>query len=117
VDDFDLFLEEVGVSRELMLSTMEKMPPPLPRDSSEKYYLASSPVHGTGVYASENVDGFIGRLWEDNYWYEAGRFLNHSPTPNCRPLLVEGVMILIGEANQDEELLVNYRDIREVLSD
>lgn len=115
-DDFQLFLQEIGLTQEDLDEALPKMPPPLPRDPSEKYYVADSAVQGLGVFASEDVDGFIGRMWDDGDWYEAGRYLNHSPSPNCRPIKVDGVVILIGEAKADEELFVNYRDVREILS-
>lgn len=115
-DDFTKFLKETGLTVEQMEEAARHLPPSLPPDPNEHYYVASSDIHGEGVFAKYDVDGFIGVMWSDHEWYHAGRYANHSATPNCRPLLTDGVMILIGKADKDEELTVDYRDVKEILS-
>lgn len=115
MDDYLLFLAELGLTQEIMDAITPLLPKPLPRDPAELYYLDDSEVHGTGVFASEDVDGFIGRMWADGEWYEAGRYLNHMKLPNTEPMMVDGVMILVGTAQKGDELFVNYRDVKECL--
>lgn len=116
-NDFLLFLEETGLTLADVDNAIKHLPTPLPADPREHYYIGQSDIHGKGVMANAAVDGFVGVMWSDEEWYEAGRYINHSPTPNGRPLLTEGVMILIATADQDEEITVDYRDVREILSE
>lgn len=115
VSDFTKFLEESGLSEESMEEAVASLPSPLSPDSHDHYYVGPSPIHGQGVFARRDVDGFIGILWTDSDWYEAARYINHSNHPNCYPLRLEDATLLIGKAIENEELTVDYRDFREIL--
>lgn len=108
MDDFDKFLQEMGLTHEDLENV--EIPKPLKKHPLEPYYIGASGVHGEGAFALEDIDGFVGRLWENGEWYELGRYANHG-YPNCIPQRVGDVIILIGKVKKGEEILVDYRDI------
>lgn len=115
MDDYLKFLEEVGLTEEDMEKTMATLPPPVPAAERERYYVAESEINGMGVFAKEDVEGLIGIMLDGQEWHEAGRYANHSTTPNAFPVKAGTALLMVGRASKDEELTVNYRDVRRVL--
>lgn len=110
-DDWQLFLEEIGLTQEQLDAAVPTLEQPLV-EQGVPYYLAPSQTHGMGIFALHDIDGVVGKLMKGDKWYVAGRYANHSATPNTIPIKGKDEIIMYGLANKDEELTLDYRHMR-----
>lgn len=85
--------------------------------NNDALWIAPSPIGSLGVFANANMPE--GTQWvacEGNIKYICGRFINHSPAPNCefRYAGNKVVCVLIKPVARNEELFVNYRKNAEI---
>ena len=118
-NDYLKFLQEVGLTQEQVDAAFALCENYITRNDSDKYKLATSEIHGTGVVASESVPQgtTIGTLREGNSWTEAGRYMNHAQLPNTT-LVADGKyldIVTTASVASGEELTVNYREVRKAL--
>jgi len=83
----------------------------------EYLYLDKSNIHGIGVYSSVFVDNsFKWLAGRNTVKYLCGRFLNHSPDPNCEFIYdtgldhLEAYCVPLRLIEPGEELTVDYFD-------
>jgi hypothetical protein len=78
--------------------------------------LCDSPIEGKGLFAAEKIEkGFICPARIGNQRTQAGRFVNHSPTPNCEMRIIprQGssiVLVALEDIEPDTELTTDYRN-------
>jgi len=88
--------------------------------NSENYYLSPSPIHGIGFFAGQRFEIgseiLIARI--DDKRTEAGRFVNHSESPNAEMRYVGANIYLFAlkEINKGEEITTSYKATVEKLS-
>lgn len=75
-------------------------------------------VGGLGVFARSQLllrDTLLAR--GGTVWTQIGRFTNHSLKPNAKAILDKGNLyfLLLDDVQQGREILVNYRQVREVM--
>ena len=109
---FDDFLEECGLTQEDIALAKTKAGVPLTEDSP-RYEVRESDIDGLGVFALQDLDGDVGKFKSDE-WYTLGRYTNHSATPNCKCFLLNDTLILKGKVSKDEEITVDYFQVREM---
>lgn len=113
MNDFSAFLEEIGLTQAQMDAAAASMPRPLSRMDAEDYFVAPSEIQGFGCFALKDIDGLIGRLRTGDDWHEAGRFINHSPTPNATASMQGGNMVAHGKVARGDEITLDYRQVRD----
>lgn len=113
-DDWNKFLEELGLTQETMDEAAKTLPTPI-KEEDPSYFVSDSPIGGKGVFAKKDMNGFLGKLRSGNDWYVAGRYANHSPTPNAIPVRFGDELAMVGEVKKGEEITLNYRDVRKLL--
>lgn len=112
MNDFSSFLEEIGLTQAQMDAAAASMPRPLSRLDSEDYFVSLSEIEGLGCFAAVDIDGLVGRLRTGDDWHEAGRFINHSGTPNACASMDGANMIAQGKIARGEEITLDYRQVR-----
>lgn len=113
-DDFDAFLLEIGVTPEQMAAAKAGMPTPAKSEESEPFTMKTSPIEGVGCFATQDISGRIGKLWQGGEWYVAGRYINHSPDPNAVATMEGGAMFAYGNVTSGDEITLNYRQVRQL---
>lgn len=113
MSDFHAFLAEIGLTQAQMDAAAASMPRPLPRMETEDYFVSQSEIDGFGCFAAKDIDGLIGRLRTGDDWHEAGRFINHSPTPNAVASMQDGNMVAHGKVARGDEITLDYRQVRD----
>jgi len=112
MSDFDAFLSEIGLTQAQMDAAAASMPRPLGRMDAEDYFVSLSEIEGLGCFAAVDIDGLIGRLRTGDSWHDAGRFINHSATPNARASMDGANMVAHGKIARGEEITLDYRQVR-----
>ena len=111
--DYAKFLAQIGMTQERMDSIVKNETDLIPMPSGIDLELKPSRRHGMGLFTTRAFakDEVIcpGRI--NGHRTPAGRFINHSPEPNVKPVKIEDdihalAMRYIGIG---EELLVDYR--------
>ena len=117
--DFELFLEEEGLTQEALSEIEKTLPAPMRRQSNETYEVRDSTIQGKGVFLTEDgqVLDAVGVLCFGQVWTELGRYTNHSGTPNTKPVSIDGVihLIIAEDTPAGTELTVDYRAVRDAL--
>lgn len=113
--DFLRFLGEMGLSQRQMDAAAARFPRPLPREPGEQYEIRRSPIHGNGCFATAAMDGLIGKLRTGDQWHEAGRYINHSASPNARAVMEKRVLVAYGVVPEGAEVTLDYRQVRDLL--
>ncbi len=119
--DYELFLKECGLTAEQVERARRDVPYTAFDWRSELVglYLGDSLIEGTGVYTEQPLPHGIslGAAYLESTWTALGRFMNHSPDPNTRPVAFEGglLFVTIKDIGPDEELTCNYRDVKEII--
>lgn len=113
MSDFHAFLAEIGLTQAQMDAAAASMPRPLSRMEDEDYFVSQSEIDGFGCFAAKDIDGLIGRLRTGDDWHEAGRFINHSPTPNATASMQGGNMVAHGKVARGDEITLDYRQVRD----
>ena len=80
-----------------------------------KFYVADSPIHGKGVFASADFAKYqivaLARIGTNRT--PIGRFANHAFTPNCRFISYGGKDLYLqamADLSAGDELTVHYKD-------
>ena len=118
-NDYLAFLQEVGLDEKAVNEAYSLVTEVLPRYEDDPYEIRDSAIHGLGVTLTraQAKDTYAGTLRVGDTWTEAGRYMNHSATPNTY-LVQNGqfIDILLAESlSEGEELTVDYRDVRKLL--
>lgn len=86
-------------------------------DSNDPIEVKPSNIHGLGVFATKTIKKgakiALARL--DNSRTIAGRYTNHSDSPNSEPVIEDnkGFFFSLEEIKKGSEITVNYRDVRD----
>jgi hypothetical protein len=109
--DFKDFIKSIGITdKDLDRASSEC---PYCQNPMEGLTVSESLIDGNGIFSlkqfSENNE--IGVLFRNDGWTLAGRFMNHSKTPNSRVSIIEGNMVCIANQTIDigEEITLDYR--------
>jgi hypothetical protein len=108
-EDFVAFLAEEG----LTMVDIEAA------KAAEKFSLKPSPIEGLGAFANHNFadNEIIDVMLFNGTFTTLGRYMNHSPFPNTRPVAVSNGSVFQAATaiRAGEELTVDYRSVRELL--
>lgn len=113
-NDYQVFLEEMGLTQEMMDKAAATMPPPLVEEEAT-YYVAESNINNLGVFAGEDCRGIVALLKSPEGWYVAGRYANHSAEPSVIPVKLGDLLLAYGKLNKDQEITLDYRHVRSLL--
>lgn len=117
-DDYKLFLTQIGLNQiemdKIAAITHDLM------DMPKEFFteLRPSKIHGDGLFAVKSF-----KMWEvvcpcrlDGKRTPGGRFVNHSHKNNLMPIKIGNDIYAVASQDiyQDEELLLNYRDMMSV---
>lgn len=111
--DYELFLGQIGMSQEQMDTVVQIQHDLIPMPTGNDVELRPSRIHGRGLFAlREFRSGEVvcpGRL--GGCRTPAGRFTNHSPNPNIKPVLKgdDIYAVALRHIQANEEILVDYR--------
>jgi len=121
-DDFALMLQESGIAPETAraVSENEKDQVPMPREWQPVVTLRESCIEGKGLFLNLSVDtgSVVAPARIDGKRTPAGRYVNHSASPNCKYVKIEnGDIYLVAKrsiagcsgGSHGEELTVDYR--------
>ena len=113
-NDHDLFLHEFGISDDLERAVMSYTGD-LDLTEIDGVRLGSSEIHGEGTFATKHFKSpyCVGHSILRNQRTILGRYMNHSPEPNCIPVMAsDGILVVvINDVCEGDELLINYRDV------
>lgn len=120
-EDFDVMLKDLGVTAEQvrMESEIEEDIIPFPLGSF-KVQVSSSQIEGKGLFATSNIKqgDLVAPASLNGKRTPAGRFTNHSPTPNAEFVLLANNDIVLAAlidiegckgGELGEEITINYR--------
>lgn len=120
-NDYKKLLSEIGMSEEQVLEQV-KVDDLIDFDTPNQLRVTYSTIEGVGLFTTVPIESntYICKARIKGRRTPAGRYTNHSPTPNCKVVLLEnGDMALVSITNIDgclggsvgTELTVNYRDV------
>ena len=117
-DDYLAFLAELDITQEFLDALME-LPTLYDTTWNTDIKLLPSPIHGIGLFAGLGVASgdFIAVARVKGNRYTAGRFTNHSPTPNAKFVRTpQGDLFLeaLEDVPKDTEFTIDYRQAAEV---
>ena len=127
--DFDALLQDIGFTAELVRKQSEEASDQIPfPPGSYKVKVGPSSIEGSGLIAtgSFGVGEFIAPARIDSFRTPAGRYTNHSKTPNAEMrLMFNGDISLVSlrcisgcmGGNDGEEITVDYRQALAVNSE
>ena len=111
--DVKLLTSDLGYTDKSMLKLIESEDVAL--DNNWDVYLCESAINGTGLFAGSKfvIGDFIAPMRIEAKRSIAGRYTNHSLTPNSKPKLVDGVLSLMCKKIilEHEEITCNYREV------
>lgn len=119
-EDYHNFLDEYGLNesfvRKLSESSVDQIPMP---EGFENIYVSESKINGLGLFSFADVKaGYLlcpARI--NGFRTPAGRYTNHSPTPNAIFTAMEGdnlSLLAIKNIAADEEITIDYRQAMEI---
>ena len=116
MNDFDLYLKEIGFTNQQLLDWMEYHDKYyLIEVESDVYYKAPSKIQGQGIFANKCIlkNEVIGEVIINNKRTTLTRYMNHSVNPNVIFKIINNqtIGIALKEIKKDKELLVNYRHL------
>jgi SET domain len=113
-NDFSLFLSEFKITANEMDKIVQIESDLIPMPNGHFVELKDSNLHGKGLFVTKpfDKDEQIAPMRLDGKRTPAGRYINHSPRPNCKPIKIGDDMFVVADKfiNVGEELLLNYRD-------
>lgn len=119
-DDFQDFLNEIGVTQEQMDAAALTMPKPIDIDGDRRHRVLPSTIEGLGVVSGGyfKAGDRVCTLMTSGKWTVCGRYMNHDLNPNIKAAADTGVLvgIAIREINEGDEFTLNYRQIKDALS-
>ncbi len=115
--DYQLFLSEYGLSDALVIKDMNVVPCDVEKSPGAGVVLGISRLHGTGVFALQEYKAgeYVCLTKRDGQKEPAGRYMNHSKTPNVLSVRLHArddgdiIAIALRDINAGDEILVNYR--------
>ena len=111
--DFALFLREYGLCRNAVDAVAMSNGDLVPSPDDPVFSVRPSPIHGQGLFTEHAL--FAGTLLAARIGGKrtaAGRYSNHSPTPNTQMMgLTSGDLLLVAlrDIAADEEITLDYR--------
>lgn len=111
--DFALFLEQMGMSQEEMDAVVQVESDLMPMPHGVGVEIRKSMIHGDGLFATRRFKlGEVvcpGRI--DGKRTPGGRFINHSISPNVKPVKQGDNIfaVAIADIQENEEITVDYR--------
>jgi len=120
-NDYSKLLFEIGMSEE-QVQAQVNIDDLVDFDTPNQLRVTYSTIDGVGLFTTIPVEAntYICKARIEGRRTPAGRYTNHSPTPNCKMVLLEnGDMALVSITSIDgclgggvgTELTVNYRDV------
>lgn len=115
IDDYQLMLEDMGVTEEYLRDLSEK------EDDYKEIELnlveiKDSVIEGKGMFTKEPIKkgSKVGIANIDKKRTQLGRYTNHSGTPNTEAKVNIDKLVFISKKNIDidQEITVDYRDVR-----
>lgn len=87
-EDYQLFLSQYGYTQERVEAEMAAEPVGAFPDGTYRVVISDSPIHGKGLFATGKIAAGepIVLATFNGVRTPAGRYTNHSPTPNARPV-------------------------------
>lgn len=116
---YKLFIADVGISESDVQSQVQNKED-FESVYSENYYLAQSPIHGTGFFANKQFKAgdkiLVARIGDKRT--EAGRFVNHSESPNAEMRYSGSNIYLFAleDIKNGQEVTTSYRETVEKLT-
>lgn len=114
LNSYDRFLDAHGLDEDQMLAAKELVAEPY-TEATDLYVVGPSAIQGQGIIAAMDVDGVVGTFIDGDEWYTLGRYMNHSPTPNCRVEIYNNTLRVRGKAKQGDELCVDYFQVKDMM--
>lgn len=119
-DDYAAFLDEYGLTQELVTRLVENQSDQIPMPASvDALERRTSPIHGFGMFARRDfAEGELiapARIGEKRT--PAGRYLNHSGIPNCRFVALPNGDLMAHAClpiRRGDEVTVDYRQAMQV---
>lgn len=119
-DDYELFLEEIGMTDEQVQQDMQSSPNIVDFDTPNTLRVSDSPIQGKGLFTSAPIfkDEWIAKARIGNNKTPAGRYTNHSAVPNCTLVVDENSDIWLKAledidgcmgGSKGTELTIDYR--------
>jgi hypothetical protein len=119
--DYERFIEEYGLSPDLVRQIVENETDQTPMpEGFDALRLGESEIQGRGMFATRSIhDGeLIAPMRICRMRTPAGRFTNHSPTPNAKAVapdihnpLSDLIMVAVRQIREGEEVKVDYRQV------
>lgn len=109
--DFAAMLDEIGIDDAVIQQDMAKFP--VVENEDPNIYLAPSAIHGTGLFVRHLEKGrsILGAFDHGRTKTIAGRYANHSPTPNAYMERRGSDIVCVAMRDlHNEEVTLNYRD-------
>jgi len=113
VNDYQLFLDENHLTEKMVRSISENTDDHFLLPEYYGISVRPSTIEGKGLFAdigfSQNATMIAARI--DNKRTIAGKFTNHSDSPNAMPSSINGVIYLtaLRDIEADEEITIDYR--------
>lgn len=120
-EDFERVLEEYGLTAEQAWEQSRNETDQIVMPAGYQISVCASPIHGLGLFATAPIPAgqVIAPARIAGLRTPAGRYTNHSATPNAKPVAVEnGDVVLVSlrdirgcmGGDDGEEITVDYRD-------
>jgi hypothetical protein len=117
IADYQKFLEQIGLTQK-QLDEIVHTPDVIDMPDEFGVELGKSYIHGTGLFAKRDfsAEQFICPGRASGYRTIAGRFINHSITPNAEARMIGDDMVVVATKSiqANEEILVDYRAVVKV---
>lgn len=114
--DFALLMDELHITPEFMAAMVEHTADLVPMpEGFDKLRMLPSSIHGNGMFATTDVAAgeLLAPMRISSMRTPAGRYINHSPNPNARVLMLPGGDDIEARAcrviNSGEEVTIDYR--------
>lgn len=114
--DYNNFLIDFKLTEEMIQPFVQNIHDQIPMPEEYNYFeLKDSDIHGTGLFITKDIEKtelvFPARL--GLYRTPAGRYINHSPTPNVIFKLIDNDLFVyaIKDIKSGEEITVDYRQV------
>lgn len=111
--DVKLLTDDLGMTIESMSALVDTRDVIL--DEQLGVYIGESEIDGIGLFAEKEIPigGIVANMRDGDNRTLAGRYTNHSLSPNSKAEFIDGVLslICIKGISQDEEITCNYREV------
>lgn len=122
LSDYDLFLEEIGVTSEEMRNQAPKVPfIPIPSAYMWNVYIGPSEIEGKGTFAYHEIGPgeMISPAKMGLEWTSLGRYANHASNANAFMQKKGDVLMCVAlrTIHSGQEITVNYRQVKQSMED